>query len=222
MGRRGAVVAAAGIAGWLALAIPRLRNWGATAEEQSMALPGDDLIPGARVSGTMAATIVAPPSAVWPWLVQMGCDRAGFYSWDRLDNGGRPSARRIHPEWQDLNEGDRVLATPDGSHWFDVALVEPERTLVLRAPLGVPGGRPFDPSGTRPRAFSDSTWSFHLRRTDGDATRLLVRACWSGRPRLLLDLGNRLFWDPAHLVMQARQFAELRRRATRPQRVSVA
>ena len=70
---------------------------------------------------------------MWPWLVQMGCDRAGFYSWDRLDNGGRPSAENVHPEWQDLEQGGRITSTPDGKLWFDVATLERERALVLRA-----------------------------------------------------------------------------------------
>ena len=64
--------------------------------------PGAELIPGGRRGATMAVTIDAPPARVWPWLLQMGCDRAGWYSWDRLDNAGRPSAEHIIPEWQTL------------------------------------------------------------------------------------------------------------------------
>lgn len=71
------------------------RSWGATHEALAGPFPGADLIPGGKRGRTMAVTIDAPPSAVWPWLVQMGCDRAGWYSWGRLDNGGRPSADRI-------------------------------------------------------------------------------------------------------------------------------
>ncbi|MGE5286098.1 MAG: hypothetical protein ACM3ML_02630, partial [Micromonosporaceae bacterium] len=77
---------------------PRLLAWGATAEEVSRAYPGDEFIP--RADGgvfTMATTLPAPPEKVWPWLVQMGGERAGFYSWDRLDHGGKPSADRIVP-----------------------------------------------------------------------------------------------------------------------------
>src|SRR5690242_3470166 len=80
---------------------PRLNHLGATRAERGAAYPGDDLIPDPYTVTTMATTIDEPPSAVWPWLVQMGCDRAGFYSFDRLDNGGRPSATAIHPDWQD-------------------------------------------------------------------------------------------------------------------------
>lgn len=190
---------------------------GATREEIEAEWPGDHEIPGGRAGATMACTIPAPPSAVWPWLVQMGCDRAGFYSWDRLDNGGRPSATRIHPEWQTLAQGDRIFAVPDRSVWFDVAGLEPERTLVLRSSLSLPRARNFDPRGALPRAYSDSTWAFHLRPAAGGATRLVVRSFSRSRPKPLTRGADLLFWEPAHWLMQRRQFAGLRRRAARPQ-----
>jgi proline iminopeptidase len=190
-----------------------MTNWGATDTERIMPLPGDKLIPGGRGGATMATTISAPPAAVWPWLVQMGCDRAGFYSWDRLDNHGRPSAERIHPEWQDVAVGSRLYCVPDGSVWFDVALLERERTFVLRSSLTLPSGRPFNPTLRPQGAFSDSTWGFHLRPIGDGGTRLLVRGWQVGRPRGLIDTANWLFWEPAHWVMQTKQFAELRRRA---------
>lgn len=68
----------------------------------------------------MAVTIDAPLSEVWPWVVQMGCDRAGWYSWDRLDNGGVPSAERLNPGWQSIAVGDHLASTPSGSAWFEV------------------------------------------------------------------------------------------------------
>jgi len=77
---------------------PRMNRWGATDEEAEDTYPGGEFIPDGVRSSTMAVTIEAPPASVWPWLVQMGYDRAGWYSWDRLDNGGRPSAREVHPE----------------------------------------------------------------------------------------------------------------------------
>lgn len=77
---------------------PRLPTWGATAEEVSTTYPGDELVPDADSSVfTMATTLPATPEKAWPWLVQMGFGRAGWYSWDRLDNAGIPSADRIVP-----------------------------------------------------------------------------------------------------------------------------
>jgi proline iminopeptidase len=209
-----AVPAALGLlAGAYALAVrPRLLRWGATDEEVRHPFPGADVIAGGRRGATMAATIDAPPAQVWPWLAQMGCDRGGWYSWDRLDNGGAPSAERIHPEWQDVALGDRFASTPDGRAWFEVAALEPGRFLGLRAPLDL-RGRPFDTGGPRPRFYSDSIWSFLLEELPGGRTRLIVSGYAAYRPRMLLTLGNIVFWEPAHAIMQTRQFANLKRRA---------
>lgn len=209
---RAALGLAAGAVAYGKLLRPRFKVWGATDEEHAATYPGDDLVPGARDRSTFAITIDAPPSAVWPWLVQMGTDRGGFYSWDSLDNGGNPSADRIHPEWQDLAEGGRIWTVPERA-WFDVPLIEPERTLVLRASLKLASGTPFDPSGPPPPAYVDGVWSFHLRPQDGNKTRLIVRATGIGRPRALTEVGNFVFWDPAHWFMQTKQLEELKRRA---------
>jgi hypothetical protein len=161
----------------------------------------------------MATTIAAPPSEVWPWLVQMGCDHAGFYSWDRLDNGGRPSADRLHAEWQSLAVGDRVSCVPDASMWFEVAMLDPEHVLVLRTSARLPGGERFDPAAGMPPASIDSTWAFLLTPTPDGGTRLVVRTNARGRPQTVFEVFNRLVAEPAHRVMQAKQLRELRRRA---------
>ncbi|URN11277.1 hypothetical protein LUW77_02920 [Streptomyces radiopugnans] len=112
----------------------------------------------------MATTLPAPPEEVWAWLAQMGDDRGGWYSWDRLDRHGEPSADRLVPGWQGLSEGQRLLATRDGRAWFTVALLEPNRTLVLRSDLELPSGHSFDmPTVAPPRAYLDGIWAFHLR-----------------------------------------------------------
>jgi hypothetical protein len=79
---------------------PRLLSWGATRDEAAGAYPGDELIPDPDGGATMATTLPGPPERVWPWLVQMGGGRGGWYSWDRLDNDGAPSADRIVAQWQ--------------------------------------------------------------------------------------------------------------------------
>ena len=206
-----ALVLAAAYAG---IVRPRLLRWGATDEEVRRPFPGADVIAGGRRGATMAVTIDAPPAEVWKWLAQMGCDRGGWYSWDRLDNGGVPSAERIHPEWQQISVGDHLASTPGGGAWFEVAALEPGRFLGLRAPLD-PRGRPFDTSGPRPRFYSDSTWSFLLRELPGGRTRLVVSGHADYHPRLPFTIANIVFWEPAHVVMQTRQFANLKRRAER-------
>jgi proline iminopeptidase len=204
----GRLVLAAGVLGSLG-ARPALRNWGATYGDRSRILPGDGLVPGERGVSTMAIGIDAPVVQVWPWLAQMGTGRAGWYSWDRLDNGGRTSAHELDPRWAHIQTGDR-LATVPGRSWFDVAHVEPGRSLVLRASLDL-RGRPFEP-GRRPRAFVDARWEFFLDPQDDGTTRLIVRSGAAGGPRPLSDIFDYVFWHPAHVVMQVRQLHQLRLR----------
>ena len=83
-------------------------RWGATDAEVAAAMPGDELVEHPSFNTTRAITIDAPPEEVWPWLVQIGYGKAGFYSYDLFDNAGRPSAERILPEHQDPAIGDWV------------------------------------------------------------------------------------------------------------------
>jgi hypothetical protein len=215
LSRRLLTVAVCAAGAYAVLVRPRMLRSGATDDEGKSAYPGADLIPGGKRGATMAVTIEAPPSAVWPWLIQMGCDRGGWYSWDRLDNGGEPSAERIHAEWQDVSLGEHMLSTPSGATWFEVAALEPERFLALRAPIDVHGGRPFDTKGVRPRLYNDSVWCFQLKELAGDRTRLVVSGYAAQHPKAPLAIADFLFWEPAHWIMQRRQFANLKRRAER-------
>jgi hypothetical protein len=94
---------------------PWHRRWGATRAEVVAAMPGDDLLPRARYRCTRAITIAATPEEVWPWLVQVGCLRAGWYADDLLDNLAHPSATRIVPELQDLKVGRWLPMAPHPS-----------------------------------------------------------------------------------------------------------
>jgi hypothetical protein len=189
----------------------RLRNWGSTLDDRTRLLPGDGLIDGERGVCTMATTIHAPYVAVWPWLAQMGGDRAGWYAFDHLDRGGRPSSRELDPRWTHVQEGDRMVTVP-GRSWFDVVHVEPNRSLVLRASLRL-DGRPYNPADGRPRAFVDSRWEFFLDPQVDGSTRLLVRSGGASGPRPLTDIIDLLFWHPAHVIMQVRQLREVALRA---------
>ena len=196
---------------------PRLVRWGATDEELAQRYPGADIIPDGTRAATMAVTIDAPPAQVWPWwLAQMGYDRAGWYSWDRLDNGGRASADRIHPEWQQIKLGDWLTAwSPGGprSAW-EVAALEPEHFLGLRG-LSDLRGRPFDPRGPWPRAYVAGLWGFLLDELPGGRTRLVVSGYQTGRPRRLQAASDFFVGLPAHWTMQTRQFTNIKRLAER-------
>ncbi|GAA1898458.1 hypothetical protein [Actinomadura bangladeshensis] len=215
---RGTAFAVLAAGAYAALVRPRLLRWGATREEAGAAYPGDDLIQRATAQSTMAVSLPAPPEEVWPWLVQMGCRRAGWYSWDLLDNGGRRSAGEVVAEWQDLAVGSRVPAVPGGASYFLVEVLDPARTLVLRSDLELPSGRSFDPRGPMPDAYTDGIWAFHLRPLPDGGTRLIVRTRGRGKPAAADRLVGRMFGEPAHFIMQHRQFRNLRRRVreTRP------
>ena len=112
---RPALIVALALLGYLAVR-PRMLCWGATREEAAEALPGDELTPKPRVQSTRAITIEATPERVWPWIVQMGIERGGFYTHDWFERllfharyvEGRHSATRIHPELQELKVGDLI------------------------------------------------------------------------------------------------------------------
>ena len=131
-------------------------SWGAMPEELARSLPGDDLVEKPTFNATRAITIAAPPDKVWPWLVQAGMTRAGWYSYDILDNLGRPSAWRIIPELQDLAVGDIVPMSPDGRQGIPVLAMEPPTSMVW----GTPG---------------DTTWVWQLQPVTDNSTRLLSR-----------------------------------------------
>ena len=95
------------------------------ADEMMRSLPGDELVADAKISWSHAITIRAQPADIWPWLVQMGCRRAGWYSYDGLDNAGVPSAERIVPELQRVEVGDIFPMTPKAQDRFVVRVVEP-------------------------------------------------------------------------------------------------
>jgi len=139
------------------------RSVHARRDERARSLPGDDILPSVLGSLTHAITIRRPPRDVWPWLVQMGAGRAGWYSYDFIDNGGQPSAERVIPELQRIDEGAIMPWLPGATEGFTVLHVEPQRCLIM-------GVLPSD--GREPTM----TWAFVLEEIEGGITRLIVRA----------------------------------------------
>ena len=201
----------------------RLATCSATDDERRRPLPADTIIPRPLLTSTHAITIDAPPEQVWPWLAQMGSGRAGWYSWDAIDNGARPSATRIVPELQAVAAGDVMPAVPGARDAFVVAAVDPPRDLVLTVADG---------SGTPAVA-----WEHVLERLEGDRTRLIVRAQVSsrwidlaragppaGRPRFFIERAYALlarlprpllvaFGTLGHRIMEARHLRGIERRS---------
>jgi len=124
----GAAIASAGAAFGYVRARSAFRTWGIDPSEAAQALPGDELVPDAEAIDTRGIDIAASPANVWPWLVQMGYGRAGWYSYDELDMN-RPSAESIIPALQEVQVGDVFPTHPGGG--FEVKIVDPEKALVL-------------------------------------------------------------------------------------------
>jgi hypothetical protein len=207
---RGAIAAVAAAGGYAALY--RLgQTWGATAEEQHQPLAGDELLPEGTALTTHAITIAAPSAAVWPWLVQMGWGRAGWYTYRWVDRllfpANGPSATRILPEHQQLAVGDHVPdGPPEADCWFTVQQLEPERLLVLRSTRHLP-------ASWRQRGLAmDWIWSWHLQEPTAGSTRLLQR----NRMRLRPGWFERAFLAtivPADFIMARSHLQGLQRRA---------
>ena len=169
-------------------------NWGATADEIDGAVVGDDLCADARTVATRCITIAASPAEVFPWIRQMGFGRAGWYSYDWIDNLGRRSATTVHSEWQDAVSGARV---PGGPVSFTAAIVDPPNAFVLHL------GR------------SDGWLCFSLAyelRPIGSRTRLVTRM----RTRIRVPGGvvlERVLLGPGDGFMVRRQLRTLAQRA---------
>ncbi len=168
----------------------------ADAADRAWWLAGDDLLADARAQLTHAVTIDAPPRNVWPWLVQMGCQRAGWYSWDVLDNAGKRSADRIIPELQHVAPGDIFPWSPGKPEGFDVARVEPEHALVLHS------------AGPK----WEGTWAFVLLPLPGDRTRLVTR--YRAAYPASLDMAVRLpVMRAMHAIMETKQLRTIKHHA---------
>ena len=155
-------------------------TWGATAGELAAQYPGDDLIPTPDWGFTRAVTVDAPPERVWPWIVQIGQGRGGFYSYEGLENliGCRiTNATEIVPDLQHLAVGDPIRQHPKAPP-LTVALLEPDRALVLH--------------GATEQTGDAFLWSFHLRPGPDGGTRLVEH----GRGRHGPSRGSRLAFGP--------------------------
>jgi len=190
----GLLVIAAGTAAYVKVWRPWQLRWGATDEELARPLPGDEMVPVTTFNATRAISIDAPPERIWPWLVQVGTKRAGWYSYDLLDNLGHRSAWRIIPELQGLAVGDVVPMSPDGKQGINVSSLDEPHSMVW---------------GTR----GDTSWVWQLDRQPDGTTRLVTRI----RSRLrwtpmaiafsgLMELGD--FWMIRKMLHGLRERAE--------------
>jgi hypothetical protein len=173
----------------------RHRTWGATPEEVAAEMPGDALFPRAQYRCTRAVTIGAAPEQVWPWLVQVGCGRAGWYAADLLDNFGRPSARELVPELQDLHVGQWLSMVPRPSERtaFVVDGYSRPSWLLWRTP--------------------NRSWAWRLSPLPGGGTRLVTRLCTVYEWRRPLTPITVLLMEVGDYPMMRRMLRNIRQRA---------
>jgi uncharacterized protein YndB with AHSA1/START domain len=188
----------------------RWRDWGATPEERARSWPGEASIPSPSSASTLAVSIAAPPEDVWPWLVQIGQDRGGMYSYERLENLfglDIHNATTVHPEWQQLAPGDRVVVVPPGrmgmpdGYAFPVAEVVAPRHLVLRQE---PPEHPWN-----------AVWTFALVPEAEGGTRLVSRSRaerQAGVAGRLADVAG-LAMSPVIVLMMRRMLLGIKERA---------
>jgi hypothetical protein len=179
---------------------PWMATWGTEGDEVSKPLVGDEHVPEPMLQATRAVTIDAPPEEVWPWLVQMGLDRGGFYSYDRLDNESQPSATTIIPELQDLQEGDEILL--DRKAAVKVTHLDLFRAMVwalldAEVELGL---------------SVNMSMAYILERLEGDRTRLMSRVRVHIRGGLALPYIY-LLDEWVSFVMQRKQLLGIKARA---------
>jgi hypothetical protein len=172
-------------------------RWGATDAELAAPVPGDELVPHPSFSTTRAITIDAAPEDVWPWLVQIGYGRAGFYSYDLFDNAGRPSAEEILPEYQRPQIGDWVPMAQkiNETTAFRVKQIDANRSLLWEKP--------------------HSTWAWRLEPLPGGRTRLITRlkARYSWRADAANALLSLILFEFGDFPMMRKLLLGVKRRA---------
>jgi hypothetical protein len=159
-------IAIAVVAAYLKLYRPWQTSWGATDEELSRPLPGDKLVVRPTWNATRAVTVSATPEQIWPFLLQLGWGRAGWYGYDWVDNGFRPSTWKVLPEHQHLEVGKEFPMSPVT---FQVCVdFEEYRWMLWR-------GKNADGNAVARGGISAGTWLWYLDPIDGTHTRLITR-----------------------------------------------
>ena len=188
--------------------------------EVNRSLPGDDLVPSPKTGYTQAITIMAPKSEVWPWMVQIGYKRAGWYSYDFLHrlmgiagcvDDERRSAERIIPELQNLGVGDVVEIAPGMG--YTVVVLEPEQVLITLSIVDMGSWQSVSVDDPLPEKYLRSSWVWLLEEIDEDTTRLIVRVRSDCSPGLLSTLGTVISNAGGRMVMQPKTLRGLKQRA---------
>jgi hypothetical protein len=184
-----------------------MKGWGASDVERRQRLPGDGIVPAARDQETRAITIEAPAEQVWAWIAQLGQDRAGFYSYQLLENligCEMPDVRTLDPRLGRWAVGDKLWMYPrrkaGGQGFATLAVLEPGRALAFATRQ----------IGTGPDVPADGSWTFVVQPIDERASRLIVRGRGGGGLRLAPALFTAGVFEPMHFAMERRTMTSVK------------
>ena len=217
-----AALAAGSLAGAWYMAYRRGRTAGSTGVERRRVLPGDDLVPEPQIVTDHSISIAAPAEDVWPWLLQMGWHRGGWYTYRWVDQLLFPdndaSAETILPQYQDLQTGDLIPdGRPEAECYFVVRILDRDRLMVLQSTSHLPPGM-----AQRPGVKLNWTWTFELEPEGYHCTRFHFRSRIRLQPWWLRE-AYRLLLVPADYLMAGSMCQGIKRRAEAlKRRVAVA
>jgi hypothetical protein len=178
--------------------MPWMDRWGATENEITASFPGDELVPSPRITYTRAISITAPPQVIYPWIVQLGAEKGGMYSYSWFETNilrcELINADRIHEEWQDLKVGDQMKMCPgtSGPPPYEIAIIEPNHAIAM---------------GHKENGRWVEVWQFSLVPQEDGATRLVIRS---------RNAAEGWFWDiirPGEFVMMRGMLLGIKERA---------
>ncbi|MBI1334710.1 MAG: hypothetical protein GC165_17725 [Armatimonadetes bacterium] len=175
---------------------------GLTPDDKRRKWPGDDEVPGAMPSGSRAITIRVPAEQLWPWITQIGQDRAGFYSYRWLENlvGARmPKVESLRPEWKNREAGQKLLMAPTERFGpiaaMEIVEVRPWHHMVAKN--------------------SEGTWAFIVEQVDLKTCRFIARGTWRPSLSWLARFFHATVFDPIHYIMVWKMLREVKRLAER-------
>ena len=180
-----------------------LMHWGSTHKEISKFYVGDSILLEPDYENVLAVTVDKPPSAIWPWIAQMGLNKGGFYSFTRLENifGCKlHNADRLHPEWQNPQPGDYepVCASAEKSNMSGWTIMEvvPNKALVYRS-------------------SPDSSWmmGFYIDSLGETSSRLITRMRYITPKQFWLYIIDKAWMEWAHCIMQRGSIIGIKKRA---------
>ncbi len=206
--------------GYFMIIRPWYKSWGSKGFESEISLPGDEQMLSPKVIVNRSIQISAPPEKVWSWLIQIGYQRAGWYSYDSLENAvgvaefvDGHSSTRIIPELQTLQVGDSIPAAPEPYLKFEVIHLSSPESMVLEAHINPITGKNLNEKEKSSGIWMRQIWSFYLAETQDRNTHLIVRSRIDYGPELIMKPLSWFIIEPAHFIMEQKMLKGIKYRA---------